>query len=686
MISLQRFLSLLNLCLVLIVIGAAQNARASSGVVINEIFYNASDDQSINYEFIELYNPSDDAVDLSGFAFTDGVIFQFPDGALLPPKGFRLVVSDSSLGEWNRRQGIIFGVYSGRLDNTGERIRLRSPDGSIVDELDYDDSLPWPRGADGYGSSLEKVQPYEPSNDPYAWRSSLTPGGTPGMINSTAADSSRPVVMSWSISPPHPRSTDEVRIEVALDGGEEAILAVDLRYEVWSTVSKSSMKTLSMDPVASSDGFVHYKAVLPAQSSQSLVRFNWRIGLADRGNVILPHDAEPRPFESYFVYDNEIPTLLPILWMFPDKATSLSPSQGAIRGVAVKPLESDAVELYDGARIIHSLVDKTGRKIKFLKGEEFRGDRTINISPECPTHPNSGGADTNHKEHLAFPIFRDQGVLAPRCDWYRVIESGVHGQRTATQQVNEKFLEINQLDPDADIYKIAYNEPNSIPGYSIHYSKQTNLEEGPDDLFELFALLKSGSEDELKATIQRYLELDKVIGYSVAGVLIGNWDGFFNNMFLIHLPYPVDLWQCVPWDLDKTFGYTDGFPPHSTTFAEMPLEFPLNGKARLASRQPGPISRPVHQIAEYNEEYLQRVREALWGVFSLEEMDRRIKEIEALLLEDLQLEADYTGVYRTRRKNQIESTYDTIRTFLQLRHDYLRPLLFTPVENWSLYD
>ncbi len=371
--------------------------------------------------------------------------------------------------------------------------------------------------------------------------------------------------------------------------------------------------------------------------------------------------------------------------MFPDRATNLIAPSRTVRGVAVKPLESDTVQLFDGARIIPSLVDQTGRKIRFLKGEEYRNDRTINLSPESPTHPNSGGPDTNHKEHLAFQVFADEGVRVPRCDWYRVIENGVQGQRTATQQVNEQFLKINGMDPMADIYKIAYNEPYQVPGFSINFSKQTNLDTGSDDLTNFFLRLNKGTDAERKRTVQELLELDRVIGYSVAGVLIGNWDGFFNNMFLIHTPFPIEKWECVPWDLDKTFGYTDGFPPHSTTFAEMPLEFPLNGQARLASRTPGFVSRPVHRIVEYHEIYLQRMRDALFGHFSLEEMNRRINEIETLLLDDLQQEAEYTGVYRTARKKQIESAYDTIRTFLTLRHAYLRPLLFTPVEEWPLY-
>lgn len=661
-------------------------ASSADGVIINEISYNPSDDYTYQYEFIELFNPTGASIDLSGYTFTEGVIYRIPDNTVLGSQEYLLVVRNPRFSLWQNRSGKILGPYTGDLDNGGERLRLRSPNGTIADELRYDDLPPWPRGADGYGSTLERVSAGEPSDNPYSWRASSVQGGTPGSLNSASTVPARPVAVSWSASPQYPRSTDSVRIEVLLDGGKSAIRRVDFRYEVWTTTGKSAMKTMQMELTASEDDFFHYIVEVPAQPSQSLVRFNWRVILQDGGtSVYLPHSADPRPFESYFVYDNEIPSRLPILWLFPEIATQLPSPQQIIRGVVVKSLESDRVELYDGVRIAYSTADLTGRKIKFLKGEEYRNDRTVNLSPESPTHPNSGGPDTNHKEHLGNQLFRDQGVLAPRCDWYRVIENGVMAQRTATEQINEKYLENNNLDPSSDIYKIAYNEPYTVPGFSIQYSKQNNPETGSDDLAQLFLHLNQGTTTEKKAAVVQYLELDKVIGYSVAGVFIGNWDGFFNNMFLIHQPFPVDKWECVPWDLDKTFGYTDGYPPTSTTFAEMPLEFPLDGKARLASRSPGYISRPVHRIPEFHEIYLQRMRDALNGPYSLDAMNQRIDEIETLLLDDLQLEANYTGVYRTARKNQIESAYYTIRTFLKLRHAYLRPLLFTPVGNWSLY-
>ena len=40
-------------------------------VVINEIFYNPADGDDADAEFVELHNPGDTAVDLTGFMFDD---------------------------------------------------------------------------------------------------------------------------------------------------------------------------------------------------------------------------------------------------------------------------------------------------------------------------------------------------------------------------------------------------------------------------------------------------------------------------------------------------------------------------------------------------------------------------------------------------------------------------------------
>ena len=62
-------------------------------VVINEIHFDESD-KTERAEFIELHNPSDTPVDLSGYAFTSGINFSFPSGTILAPGGFLVVAED----------------------------------------------------------------------------------------------------------------------------------------------------------------------------------------------------------------------------------------------------------------------------------------------------------------------------------------------------------------------------------------------------------------------------------------------------------------------------------------------------------------------------------------------------------------------------------------------------------------
>src|SRR4029453_15794509 len=75
--------------------------------------------------------------------------------------------------------------------------------------------------------------------------------------------------------------------------------------------------------------------------------------------------------------------------------------------------------VFDGADLRSST---QGQKLRFVKGEEYRGDRTINIIPE------QGGGGTGslapHMEHLGFTVFRDLGAVAPRGDWFRLVEMG----------------------------------------------------------------------------------------------------------------------------------------------------------------------------------------------------------------------------------------------------------------------
>jgi len=125
-------------------------------MVINEIHYNP-ENKLDRAEFIELYNPGPGKVDMSGWYFSDGIIYSFPNGTIIDAGEYIVVAQD--VDALNTKYGVTAcGAYDDRIDNEGERIVLRSSLGEIVDEVDYQLGFPWPNSCGGGGPSMELIR------------------------------------------------------------------------------------------------------------------------------------------------------------------------------------------------------------------------------------------------------------------------------------------------------------------------------------------------------------------------------------------------------------------------------------------------------------------------------------------------------------------------------------------------
>ncbi|MEO0404508.1 MAG: lamin tail domain-containing protein, partial [Bacteroidota bacterium] len=153
-------------------------------IVINELHYNPCTAQGddTTYEFLELYNNEGSTVDLSGWSFSDGVEFTFPMGSSIAADEYIIVCVDATAYSGNGYQ--VFQWTSGGLGNTSELVALVDDSGSLVDQVTYSDSAPWPP-ADGDCNSLELVDVNSDNEDPANWQSAFVDNGTPGMANST---------------------------------------------------------------------------------------------------------------------------------------------------------------------------------------------------------------------------------------------------------------------------------------------------------------------------------------------------------------------------------------------------------------------------------------------------------------------------------------------------------------------
>jgi hypothetical protein len=142
--------------------GRANSPRKPEDVVINEIMYKPITDNPDD-EYIELYNSSANAVDLSGWQFSDGIDFSFSQGVSIPSHGYLVVARNidrllTNYVQLNRANTV--GNFTGKLSGSGEHVALAKPGVTnsefiTVSEVIYGTGGRWPELASGGGSSLE---------------------------------------------------------------------------------------------------------------------------------------------------------------------------------------------------------------------------------------------------------------------------------------------------------------------------------------------------------------------------------------------------------------------------------------------------------------------------------------------------------------------------------------------------
>ena len=137
------------------------------------------------FEFIEVTNSGNSAINLAGVQFTEGIGFTFPVDTLGVGES-RVVVRDIAAFQSRYGSSIpIAGTYTGNLDNGGERLTLVNSSGIEIETLRYRDDSGWPGRANGGASSLERIDALSPADDPDSWFSSISYHGNPGSTGPT---------------------------------------------------------------------------------------------------------------------------------------------------------------------------------------------------------------------------------------------------------------------------------------------------------------------------------------------------------------------------------------------------------------------------------------------------------------------------------------------------------------------
>ncbi len=139
----------------------------------------------------------------------------------------------------------------------------------------------WFCPADGFGSSLELVNPAMPNGWGQNWLSSSNLNGTPGQVNSVLTTNVAPFIQDLTHFPAVPKSTDPVAITARVrdelsNGVQNVTLFYRLHTANYGTAPPAFLSQPMLDDGAHNDGVAGddlYGYVLPAAANGSVVEF-----------------------------------------------------------------------------------------------------------------------------------------------------------------------------------------------------------------------------------------------------------------------------------------------------------------------------------------------------------------------------------------------------------------------------
>ncbi len=183
-------------------LGSINSLPRVGPVIISEINYNPADDAP---EFLAIKNITNTTVNLfdndnnNNTWKIEGIGFDFPTGiSISSNETIFIIEEDANINDFIEDQELatsaqVFNM-NGSLSNSGETIELLKAapeyikkgdtkfEYIIIEEVEYDDKMPWPTEADGYNALLGRVNENTFSNDPVNWEPVSKRAGS-GLLN-----------------------------------------------------------------------------------------------------------------------------------------------------------------------------------------------------------------------------------------------------------------------------------------------------------------------------------------------------------------------------------------------------------------------------------------------------------------------------------------------------------------------
>ncbi len=198
---------------------------------------------------------------------------------------------------------------------------------------------------------------------------------------------------------------------------------------------------------------------------------------------------------------------------------------------------------------------------KYVKGQKLAGLTTLNLHNNI-TDPSW------MNEVLAYRLYRDAGVVAPRTAYARVYVT-VQGRPkrylglySIVENVDGAFVESRYHVPDGALFKPVTTRLFNDLGrdwsrYNQSYDAKTTLTDADRQrIFDMADLVTHASDDVFAAKLPQFVDLDAFARYAAVLVWLGNPDSLLQQgqNFYIYVHPRTHLMSFIPWDQDHSFG------------------------------------------------------------------------------------------------------------------------------------
>ncbi|TXF90407.1 hypothetical protein FUA23_06345 [Neolewinella aurantiaca] len=164
----------------------------SRNVVINEFMADPNPVVALpNQEYLELYNPTDTVVDLTGLEIASGGSpVTLPEGSRLAARGYVVITGNEEADGFRALGAAVIEASLPTLSNAGDEISV-GYQGQNIQTINYTDDWYNDTERDEGGYSIEFIGEGADAGCSASWRASLAlEGGTPGNVNSVLGMSS----------------------------------------------------------------------------------------------------------------------------------------------------------------------------------------------------------------------------------------------------------------------------------------------------------------------------------------------------------------------------------------------------------------------------------------------------------------------------------------------------------------